>query len=384
MGKSSLLNALAGRRNLARTSRTPGKTQALNVFNLDDRAYFVDLPGYGYARAPRTVRQALSRLICAYFDARRPAGVAWLLDLRRDPSPEDLAMGALLAQRSLPVLLTLTKADKIPRGRRRQRTEAILQALGMSPAAAHVVLTSARTGEGIPTLRAALQRLLDQHTPGPETSAAARRGRRLSTLLIGLATTAALATSPAPAPAQDTTQAAANLALPPPGYGTLRQEQVAIRLRTGTFLLRVLPLDERVIRLLAPDSYAALHRAAESAAGEVAQATARLGIQAPTLFLVTFFGLQDRARFVPDDVTITSRNRFFRPVAILPITPRWSEQILSQRETASAVYVYEEGIALFEPIAVSYGGTTSTDWEGILPTLDRERAAVLARAARNP
>jgi hypothetical protein len=184
--------------------------------------------------------------------------------------------------------------------------------------------------------------------------------------------------------AQDTALSPQNPAMPPAGYGTLRQDQVAVRLRTSTFLLQVIPLDERVIRLLAPDSYAALHRAAESAASEVAQATARLGIQAPTLFLVTFFGLQDRARFVPDDVTITSRNRFFRPVAILPITPRWSEQILSQRETASAVYVYEEGIALFEPIAVSYGGATSTDWESILPTLDRERAAVLARAARNP
>jgi hypothetical protein len=208
--------------------------------------------------------------------------------------------------------------------------------------------------------------------PGPGPS------RATGALLLGLA-----ATSPS-ARAQDTAQAAANPTLPPAGYGTLRQEQVAIRLRTSTFQVRVLPLDERVIRLLAPDTYAALHRAAESAAGQVAQAAARSGVQAPTLFLVTFFGLQDRARFVPDDLTITSRNRFFRPVAILPLTPRWSEQILSQRETASAVYVYEEGIALFEPMAVSYGGTTSTDWEAILPTLDRERAAVLARAARNP
>lgn len=175
MGKSSLLNALAGRRNLARTSRTPGKTRALNVFDLDDRAYFVDLPGYGYARAPRPVRQALSRLIRAYFDARRPAGVVWLLDLRRDPSPEDLAMGALLARRSRAVLVTLTKADTVPRGRRPQRTEAILHALGMSPTAAHVVLTSARTGEGIPVLRAAIERLLERPARGPTTRTAAPR-----------------------------------------------------------------------------------------------------------------------------------------------------------------------------------------------------------------
>jgi GTP-binding protein len=157
------LNALAGRRNLARTSRTPGKTRAVNVFNLDDRAYFVDLPGYGYARVPRTLRQDLSRLLRAYFDTRHPAGVVWLLDLRRDPSPEDLAMGALLAQRALAVLVTLTKADKIPRGRRRQRVETILEALGLHPAPEHVLLTSARTGEGIPALRAAIERLLERY-----------------------------------------------------------------------------------------------------------------------------------------------------------------------------------------------------------------------------
>lgn len=218
--------------------------------------------------------------------------------------------------------------------------------------------------------------------PQPQAAGRGRRSLRRSpaagALLLSLA-----ATTPA-ARAQDTAQAALNPALPPAGYGTLRQDQVAIRLRTGTVLLQVLPLDERVIRLLAPDTYAALHRAAESAAGEAARATAPLGTQNPTLFLVTFFGLQDRARFVPDDVTITSRNRFFRPVAILPITPRWSEQIVNQRETASAVYAYEEGIALFEPLAVSYGGATSTDWEAILPTLDRERAAVLARRAAKP
>jgi GTP-binding protein len=178
VGKSSLLNALAGRRSLARTSRTPGKTRAVNVFTLDDRAYFVDLPGYGYARAPRTVRHALSRLIRAYFQTRKPAGVVWLLDLRRDPSPEDLAMGTLLAQRSLAVLLALTKADKIPRGRRPQRVEAILRALGMTDTAAPVVLTSARTGEGIPALRAAIERLLELETRRPASRTAAPRPAR--------------------------------------------------------------------------------------------------------------------------------------------------------------------------------------------------------------
>jgi hypothetical protein len=184
----------------------------------------------------------------------------------------------------------------------------------------------------------------------------------------------------ATARAQDTTTAG----LPPAGYGSLRQEDVAVRLRTATLQLRALPLDERVTRLLAPDSYASLHKLQESMASAVAEAAAQAGIHAPALFFVTFFGLQDQARFVPDDVTITSRNRFFRPVAILPITPRWSEQQLGQRETASAVYVYEDGIALFDPFTLSYGGTASTDWERTLPLLDRERAAVLARSGAKP
>ncbi len=195
-----------------------------------------------------------------------------------------------------------------------------------------------------------------------------------------IAVIASLACARNPVLGQDTTAAG----LPPAGYGTLRQEDIAVRLRTATFQLRILPLDERVIRLLAPDSYASLHKLQESMASSIAEAAARAGLHTPTLVFVTFFGLQDQARFVPDDVTITSRNRLFRPVAILPITPRWSEQQLSQRETASAVYLFEDGIALFDPFAVSYGGATSTDWERALPTLDRERAAVLARAGAKP
>jgi hypothetical protein len=182
--------------------------------------------------------------------------------------------------------------------------------------------------------------------------------------------------------AQDTTQAPPGAGLPPAGYGTLRQEDIAIRLRSAALQIRVLPLDERVIRLLSPDSYASLHKLRESMAPAIAEVAAQAGIHAPALMFVSFFGLQDQARFVPEDVTITSRSRFFRPVSILPISPRWSEQQLSQRETATAVYLYEDGIALLDPFSVSYGGATSNDWERALPVLDRERAAVLARAAR--
>jgi GTP-binding protein len=155
VGKSSLLNALTGRRALARTSHTPGKTQACNVFAVDQRFYLVDLPGYGYAQAPMGVRRRLMNLLTGYISRREPlAGVVWLLDVRRDPSPDDLAMGRLLEERGLPILVAITKSDKFGRVRRLERANEILNAVGIP--ADQCVVTSARTRDGIPDLREAI------------------------------------------------------------------------------------------------------------------------------------------------------------------------------------------------------------------------------------
>jgi GTP-binding protein len=129
------------------------------VFKVDDRFYFVDLPGYGYARVSQAERRALSRLVRDYV-AARGAAVLWLLDLRREPSGDDLAMGELLAQHSVPVLVALTKADKVPRSHRPGRVEAILEVLSTNLTTEQCVPTSARTGEGIPVLRQAIERLV--------------------------------------------------------------------------------------------------------------------------------------------------------------------------------------------------------------------------------
>jgi len=162
VGKSSLLNALAGRRALARTSRTPGRTRACNVFNAGDRCYFVDLPGYGFARLSRAQRRDLARLVRDYVATRGAAGVVWLLDLRRDPAPDDLAMAQLLAEHSIPVLVALTKTDRVPRAHRQRRLRTILDGLGVNLTAEQCVLTSARTKEGIVALRQAIERLVEQ------------------------------------------------------------------------------------------------------------------------------------------------------------------------------------------------------------------------------
>lgn len=187
------------------------------------------------------------------------------------------------------------------------------------------------------------------------------------------------------AAAQDSSRALAE-DIPPAGYGTLHRDDIDLRLQVGDIQVTVLPLDERVIRLLAPDSYRALAGLKRFKADTIARAARQYGITRPGLFVVTFFGLRERARFIPEDVTIQSRGRFFRPIAIIPLAPRWSEQVLGQRETTFAIYLYEEDIEVLEPFTMSYAGFSTATWERVLRRLDAERAAVRSRAAarKNP
>jgi GTP-binding protein len=155
VGKSSLLNALVGRR-IAKVSGTPGKTRMLNVYAVGP-CYLLDLPGYGYARASQAERAGFRRLVRHVLERPRLTGVVWLLDLRREPSPEDLAMQDLFARAGTPVLAALTKSDKLRRGERLTRAAALEAVLGV--AADQVVTTSARTGEGLADLREAVAAL---------------------------------------------------------------------------------------------------------------------------------------------------------------------------------------------------------------------------------
>jgi len=143
-------------------SATPGKTRALNVFEIP-RAYLLDLPGYGYSRAGKAERAAFRRLVAHVIERPRLAGVVWLLDMRRDPSPEDLAMQDVFAGAATQVLAALTKCDKLPRAQRLARAAALREALGLD--ADQILLTSARTGEGLPELRAAVAGLVTARAP---------------------------------------------------------------------------------------------------------------------------------------------------------------------------------------------------------------------------
>lgn len=159
VGKSSLLNALAGRKALARTSATPGKTRTLNVYAVGTAYYLVDLPGYGYARASRAERETFRRRVEHYLTTRRRlAGVVWLLDARRAPSADDRRIAELMTRHDLPVLVAVTKADKLSRSQWPIRLRAIAADVGLPED--QCVLTSVRTGTGIETLRASIEALV--------------------------------------------------------------------------------------------------------------------------------------------------------------------------------------------------------------------------------
>jgi hypothetical protein len=168
--------------------------------------------------------------------------------------------------------------------------------------------------------------------------------------------------------------------LPPAGYGTLRQDQVGVRITTPALAVRAIPLDERVIRLLAPDAYRSLHEMTASRAADIAQA-ARTGRQdSVALFMVTFFGFQPQTQFSPDQLYVTSQNREYRPIGIVALTPGFGESRVDQRQQAAAIYLFDQGIDVLRPFTVSYGATSSEQWTQSLRLLDAERARVLARA----
>jgi GTP-binding protein len=153
VGKSSLLNALFGRR-LAKVSNTPGRTGYINVYRLPT-LYLLDLPGYGFARVSHAERRRYHRLLRGLVEKRRSlAGILWLLDIRHDPGAEDRNFGDLLAASGVPVLVALTKGDKLPFGQRRKRLREFPALLALPEE--QVQLTSSTTGEGIAELGASL------------------------------------------------------------------------------------------------------------------------------------------------------------------------------------------------------------------------------------
>lgn len=149
VGKSSFINTLLNRKNLARTSGKPGKTQLLNFFNIDDKLRLVDVPGYGYARVSKKEREKWGRMIEEYLTSRENLkAVVSLVDFRHEPSADDVQMYEFLKYYEIPVILVATKADKIPRGKWNKHESIIKKKLDIDPADTFIVFSSV-TKEGL-------------------------------------------------------------------------------------------------------------------------------------------------------------------------------------------------------------------------------------------
>ena len=164
-GKSSALNAIVRRNDLARTSRTPGRTQFVNLFELEPGRRLADLPGYGFARVPPAVRAEWARLMDQYFMERQSlAGLFIVVDVRRGFGESDEAMLAYAAARGVPSHVLLSKSDKLGRNEARQALVTARRALGER---AGVQLFSAKSGEGVDGAQGALDAMLAGHVKMP-------------------------------------------------------------------------------------------------------------------------------------------------------------------------------------------------------------------------
>jgi hypothetical protein len=171
--------------------------------------------------------------------------------------------------------------------------------------------------------------------------------------------------------------------LPPAGYGTLRQDDISLRLgQTGSLQVRATPLEESIIRLLSPDSYRALAELKRSRAEAVAQVARRNGVRDPSLWYVSFFTLQrGETRFSPREFIITNVGRDFRPLDLIPLTPGFGEQRLRQNGRQDALYVFDGQLDVQQPLTVAYASDRNDEWASLLPTIERERSLVKSRAA---
>jgi GTP-binding protein len=161
VGKSSLINALSGRKALARASNTPGRTQEINFFTLGDRRYLVDLPGYGFANAPVAVVDRWQRLLKQYLSGRPTLRRAFvLIDTRHGVKAVDEEILNLLDSSAVTFQCVLTKADKVKDTDREKVLDQVRAALARHPAAfPEIVMTSAEKGDGIATLRSIIATL---------------------------------------------------------------------------------------------------------------------------------------------------------------------------------------------------------------------------------
>lgn len=172
--------------------------------------------------------------------------------------------------------------------------------------------------------------------------------------------------------------------LVPPGFGSLRQDDIAVKIQLQAVQVRAIPLDESVIRLLSPDSYRALRELQQSKRAELSSLASRYNARNPAIWYISFYALEPDARFSPMEVVLQAGGRDFRPLDLVPLTNGFGEQRIKQREVQSALYIFEERISMDQPLTLTVEGVQNTSWSGILRAIERERAAVRSRASQSP
>lgn len=148
VGKSSFINRMIGRKALARISSKPGKTQTLNFYKIEEQLFFVDVPGYGYAKVSKREREAWGKMIERYFTGREPLkAVVQIIDIRHEPTDDDCMMYDFLKHYNIPVIIIATKADKIPKGKWDKHKNIIKKVLEMD-ANDPIIIFSSEKGLG--------------------------------------------------------------------------------------------------------------------------------------------------------------------------------------------------------------------------------------------
>ncbi|HYA34756.1 MAG TPA: ribosome biogenesis GTP-binding protein YihA/YsxC [Candidatus Binataceae bacterium] len=159
VGKSSLLNALTGSKGLARVSKTPGRTRAINLFEVGEKIAIADLPGYGYARMPEAEARKLAAAMREYLSERTNLGaLVLLIDSRRGPREDEIALAEAIGSRGVKLIVAATKCDKLKRSER-ARAIALFKAFGVTP-----IMCSVPDGEGIDELRRTILRVAEHAT----------------------------------------------------------------------------------------------------------------------------------------------------------------------------------------------------------------------------
>lgn len=212
-------------------------------------------------------------------------------------------------------------------------------------------------------------------------------GRRIALLALAVATMGCATGTSVP---RDESAASARAGtddpqapgLIPAGYGSLRQDDVALRLQVRGLQIRALPLDEGVIRLLSPDAYRSLAEFKRSRAAALDAIARRNGARELDLWLVSFFTAEPgETRYSPREIVIRNVGRDFRPVDVLALSSGFGEHRLTARQTKTALLVFDSQMDLDQPLVIQYETATNADWELVLSRLERERSLVRARAA---